>query len=123
MNTSKHVNTVNTVKHVKQIKHEIPEAPAEALKAAPVAAERAVEEAPRKVGRPKSNHRLVTKSSQAGLPEGWTRATITIRETTLETLKRAAYWERTTIKKVIDEALSAHLAGKAYDPIPEEGEG
>ncbi len=76
---------------------------------------------PRRVGRPKSNHRVISKSSQAGLPDGWTRATITVREEVLEHLKRAAYWDRTTIKQVIDQALAAHLDGKIYDPIPKGG--
>lgn len=106
------------VKQVKHVKHEIRGASAKSVKIAPGG----VVDEPRKVGRPKSNHRVITKSSQAGLPDGWTRATITVREAMLETLKRAAYWERTTIKKVIDDALIAHLDGKSFKPIPTEGD-
>ena len=93
-------------------------------KAAPVVADRvadaSVMETPRKVGRPKTNHRVVTKSTQAGLPDGWTRATITIREEMLETLKRAAYWDRKTIKTVVDTALATYLDGKTYAPVPQD---
>ena len=116
----KQVNTVNLMKQVKQMKHmkhEIQNASSNDMKAG---SESKVIDEPRRVGRPKSNHRVISKSSQAGLPDGWTRATITVREEMLEILKRAAYWERTTIKKVIDDALAAHLDGKSFEPIPTE---
>jgi hypothetical protein len=34
----------------------------------------------------------------------------------LEKLKALAYWERKTIKEVIDEALGAYLEGKVLNP-------
>lgn len=63
-------------------------------------------------GRPRSNFREVTKSSQEGLPEDWTRATFIVRESLLEDLKDYAYTRRVTIRDVLDEALSAYLEGK-----------
>ena len=116
--TSKGMNTVNTlnkVKHSKHVKHEIQGATAKEVASASI-----IIDEPRPVGRPKSNHRVITKSTQQGLPDGWTRATITVREEVLEALKRAAYWERKTIKTIIDTALATHLDGKTYDPVPKE---
>lgn len=63
-------------------------------------------------GRPRSNFREVTKSSQEGLPEDWTRATFIVRESLLEDLKDYAYTRRVTIRDVLDEALSGYLKGK-----------
>ena len=67
--------------------------------------------APRR-GRPRTNFREVTKSSQEGLPENWTRATFIVRESLLEDLKDYAYTRRVTIRDVLDEALAAYLDGK-----------
>lgn len=67
--------------------------------------------APRR-GRPRTNLREVTKSSQEGLPENWTRATFIVRETLLEDLKDCAYTRRKTIRDVLDEALTAYLSGQ-----------
>lgn len=67
--------------------------------------------APRR-GRPRTNFREVTKSSQEGLPENWTRATFIVREALLEDLKDYAYTRRVTIRDVLDEALAAYLEGK-----------
>ena len=52
------------------------------------------------------------KTTQRGLHDGWTRATFILRERHLEELKALAYWERQTIKEVIDEALGSYLKGK-----------
>ena len=52
------------------------------------------------------------KTTQQGLQDGWTRATFILRNQHLEELKALAYWERKTIKEVIDEALGSYLAGK-----------
>ncbi len=49
------------------------------------------------------------KSTQRGLQEGWTRATFILRKHHLEELKALAYWDRKTIKEVIDEALGSYL--------------
>ena len=52
------------------------------------------------------------KTTQRGLQDGWTRATFILRKDYLEKLKELAYWERKTIKGVIDEALGSYLEGK-----------
>jgi len=49
-----------------------------------------------------------TKTTQQGLQDGWTRATFILRKDHLEKLKTLAYWERKTIKEVIDEALGSY---------------
>ena len=67
--------------------------------------------APRR-GRPRTNLREVTSSSQEGLPENWTRATFIVRQTLLEDLKDCAYTQRRTIRDVLDEALRAYLSGQ-----------
>jgi len=56
-------------------------------------------------------------SSQRGLHDGWTRATFILRKHHLEKIKELAYWERKTIKKVMDEALEFYLNGKRIKPI------
>jgi hypothetical protein len=45
------------------------------------------------------------KTTQRGFQDGWTRATFILRKHHLEELKTLAYWERKTIKEVMDEAL------------------
>ena len=52
------------------------------------------------------------KTTQRGLQDGWTRATFILRKDYLEKLKELAYWERRTIKEVIEEALGSYLKGK-----------
>ena len=52
------------------------------------------------------------KTTQQGLQDGWTRATFILRRHHLEELKALAYWERRTIKEVIDEALGSYLKRK-----------
>lgn len=52
------------------------------------------------------------KSSQKGLPDGWTRVTFILKQDYIEKLKSISYWERTTIKELVDEALSEYLSSK-----------
>ena len=52
------------------------------------------------------------KTTQQGLQDGWTRATFILKKNHLEKLKALAYWERRTIKEVIDEALEGYLKEK-----------
>jgi hypothetical protein len=52
------------------------------------------------------------KTTQQGLQDGWTRATFILRREHLEELKALAYWERKTIKEVMDEALDSYLGKK-----------
>ncbi len=64
------------------------------------------EEAPKKkTGRPRTQKKKITKSSQEGTKENETRATFIVKEDLLEKLKALAYWERLMIKDVINKAL------------------
>jgi len=58
-----------------------------------------------KVGRPVTQTKEVTKSSQEGTKENETRATFIVNEDLLDKLKAIAYWERTLIKEVVNNAL------------------
>jgi hypothetical protein len=57
------------------------------------------------------------KTTQRGLQNGWTRATFILRKDYLEKLKELTYWERKTIKGVIDEALGSYLGGKKFSTL------
>ena len=70
----------------------------------------------RKVGRPATINRTVTKTSQEGLKEGWTRATFIVREDLLEKVKNLAYWDRKQVKEVVNEAIESHVKGKRIKP-------
>ena len=67
---------------------------------------------PARRGRPRTNFREITKASQEGLPENWTRATFIVREELLDNLKDYAYTQRLTIRDVMDQALTQYLRGK-----------
>jgi hypothetical protein len=58
-----------------------------------------------KRGRPVTQTKEITKSSQEGTKENETRATFIINEDLLEKLKAIAYWDRILIKDVINTAL------------------
>ena len=60
------------------------------------------------------------KTTQQGLQDGWTRATFILRKHHLEELKALAYWERKTIKDVMDEALGAYLKGKKFSNLEKQ---
>jgi hypothetical protein len=55
---------------------------------------------------------MISKTSQEGLKDGWTRATFILRKDHLEKIKAFAYWRRKNIKEVMDEALQTYLQGK-----------
>jgi hypothetical protein len=74
----------------------------------------------KKKGRPKTSTRVITKSSQEGTKDGYTRATFIVREDYLEKIKAQAYWERKEIKRVVEEILANHLKGKKIRPRPKE---
>ncbi len=59
-----------------------------------------------KRGRPVTQTKEITKSSQEGTKENETRATFIINEELLEKLKAIAYWDRVLIKDVINASLS-----------------
>ena len=58
-----------------------------------------------KRGRPVTQSKEITKSSQEETKENETRATFIINEELLEKLKAIAYWDRKLIKEVVDTAL------------------
>ena len=78
-----------------------------------------------KRGRPVTQTKEITKSSQEGTKENETRATFIINEELLEKLKAIAYWDRVLIKDVVNTALQESIAKyekKSGDikPIPKK---
>ena len=78
-----------------------------------------------KLGRPITNTRIITRSSQEGTKENETRATFIVNEDLLDKVKAMAYWERITIKDIVNKALRSaiakHEAEKGIiNPIPEK---
>lgn len=63
-----------------------------------------------KRGRPKTNHKTVTKSSQLGTKPNETRATFIVNEEQLDHIKALAYWKRISIKEVLAQAIHSYLA-------------
>jgi hypothetical protein len=63
-------------------------------------------------GRPKTQTKEITKSSQEGTLEGETRATFIVKEELLQKLKAVAFWERAQIKEIINQALEDFLHAK-----------
>ena len=63
-----------------------------------------------KRGRPVTQTKEITKSSQEGTKENETRATFIINEELLEKLKAIAYWDRVLIKDVINSVLVETIA-------------
>lgn len=63
-----------------------------------------------KRGRPVTQTKEITKSSQEGTKENETRATFIINEELLEKLKAIAYWDRCLIKDVVNTALQETVA-------------
>jgi hypothetical protein len=59
----------------------------------------------------------ISKSSQEGLKDGWTRATFILRKDHLEKIKSLAYWDRKQVKEVMDEALGDYLRWKRIRPM------
>lgn len=64
----------------------------------------------KKPGRPKTSTRVITKSSQEGIKEGYTRATFIVKEALLDKLKAIAYWDRALIKDMTGTALEDYIA-------------
>jgi hypothetical protein len=63
---------------------------------------------------------VMTKSSQKGLKDGWTRATFILRKDYLEKIKSSAYWERKRVKEIMDEALGIYLKEKKIKLIKDK---
>ena len=57
-------------------------------------------------------------TSHKGLPEGWTRATFILKEDYMKKIKAQAYWQRTTVKELLEEALAHYFEGKDIEDIP-----
>lgn len=66
-------------------------------------------EKPRR-GRPVTQPKEITKSSQEGTKEKETRATFIVNEDLLDKLKAIAYWDRMLIKDVVNTALQEIVA-------------
>ena len=73
-----------------------------------------------KVGRPVTQTKEITKSSQEGTKENETRATFIVNEELLEKLKAIAYWDRVLVKDVLNTALQEYVGKKKPKPRPEE---
>ena len=76
-----------------------------------------------KLGRPKTQNKKITKSSQEGTKENETRATFIVNEELLEKLKAIAYWDRLLIKEVVATALEQAVTkyekeNGTIEPIP-----
>ena len=63
-----------------------------------------------KRGRPVTQTKEITKSSQEGTKENETRATFIVNEELLDKLKAIAYWDRVLIKDVVNKALQEAVA-------------
>lgn len=63
-----------------------------------------------KRGRPVTQTKEITKSSQEGTKESETRSTFIINEELLDKLKAIAYWDRVLIKDVVNTALQETVA-------------
>lgn len=63
-----------------------------------------------KRGRPVTQTKEITKSSQEGTKEKETRATFIVNEDLLDKLKAIAYWDRVLIKDVVNTALQEMVA-------------
>ena len=78
-----------------------------------------------KRGRPVTQTKEITKSSQEGTKEGETRATFILNEDLVDKLKAIAYWDRLRIKEVIASALEESVAkyerkNGPIEPIPKK---
>jgi len=57
----------------------------------------------------KPEQRTKGSTVKAGLKEGETRATLILNESVIDKLKAIAYWDRITLKTVVDDALQAFI--------------
>ena len=68
-----------------------------------------------KRGRPRTIIKEVTKTSQLGTKKNETRATFIVDEDQLEKIKALAFWDRTSIKEILRDALEGYIDGKKKD--------
>ena len=78
------------------------------------------EEPVRKKGRPITQTKEITSSSQEGTKENETRATLLINIELLDKLKALAYWDRVLIKDVVNTAIQEYVDKRNPKPRPEE---
>lgn len=57
----------------------------------------------------KAAKKEITKTSQIGTKEKETRATFIVQEDLLEKMKAVAYWDRTLIKDIVNNAFEDYL--------------
>lgn len=50
------------------------------------------------------------KTSKTGLQDGHTRATFIVKEEKLKKIKKIAWWDRISLKKVIDHAFDLFIS-------------
>ncbi len=58
--------------------------------------------------------------SKSGIPPGWTKTTLILQNEYLEKLKAISWWERTTIKDILEEILSNFLSSMETSSIAKE---
>ena len=63
--------------------------------------------------------RVIEKTSQEGTKPGYTRATFIVSEALLSKVKGYAYWERRSIKAIVEEALEQYFKDKRVKPVQE----
>lgn len=73
-----------------------------------------------KRGRPITQTKEITKSSQEGTKENETRATFIVNEELLDKIKAIAYWDRVLVKDVLNTALQEYVDKKNPKARPEE---
>lgn len=64
----------------------------------------------RPVGRPRIHKHRTTSTSQEGLRPGLTRMTFIVSEENQEKLKYISYFEKMTIRQILDEAIDDYIA-------------
>lgn len=65
-----------------------------------------------------SEAKITESSSKTGLPPGWRRVTFILKEEYINKLKAYAYWERMTLKDLIEEIIANYLDTKRITEIP-----
>lgn len=73
-----------------------------------------------KRGRPVTQTKEITKSSQEGTKENETRATFIVNEELLDKIKAIAYWDRVLVKDVLNSALQEYVDKKKPESRPME---
>ena len=68
----------------------------------------AVPETPQKSSRPRTNIRR-TSTSQEGLREGLTRMTFIVSQVKQDKLKYISYFERLSLRQILDEAIEDYI--------------